>query len=50
MRDDDEIEHAGVLSHEMPCPRCGHPPHRYLACGNECACTPEEMPGDRLTG
>ena len=38
------------LTHEMPCPRCGHPPHRFLACGGDCECEPEDMPGDRLAG
>jgi hypothetical protein len=26
------------LSHDMPCPRCGHAPHVYLACGDDCDC------------
>jgi hypothetical protein len=43
-------DNAATLSHEMPCPRCGHPPHLFLRCGDECDCEPEEMPGDRLTG
>jgi hypothetical protein len=28
------------LSHDMPCPQCGHPPHLYLACGDACDCVP----------
>jgi hypothetical protein len=43
---DDEV---APLTHEMPCPRCGHPPHLFLACGEGCACEPDEMPGERLT-
>jgi len=39
---------AEPLTHEMPCPRCGHPPHLFLACGGDCDCQPDEMPGERL--
>ena len=28
------------LSHEMPCPGCGHPTHTYLPCSDGCDCTP----------
>lgn len=28
------------LSHDMPCPRCGHAPHTYLACSETCSCRP----------
>lgn len=28
------------LSHDMPCPQCGHAPHTYLACGDTCDCEP----------
>ena len=45
-----EDEPATNLSHEMPCPRCGHPPHLFLTCQDTCDCEPDEMPGDRLTG
>jgi len=38
-----------ILTHEMPCPRCGHPPHLFLACGGDCECKPDGMPGDRLS-
>ena len=37
------------LTHEMPCPRCGHAPHLHLPCGDGCECEPDGMPGDRLT-
>ncbi|MDX6373917.1 MAG: hypothetical protein QOD98_2905 [Nocardioidaceae bacterium] len=33
------------LSHDLPCPRCGHELHTYLACGDDCACEPVVMPG-----
>lgn len=28
------------LSHDRPCPRCGHAMHVFLACGEGCACRP----------
>ena len=28
------------LSHDMPCPQCGHALHTYLACGDSCDCVP----------
>jgi hypothetical protein len=33
------------LSHDLPCPRCGHALHTFLACGDECPCEPVVMPG-----
>ena len=33
------------LSHDLPCTRCGHAPHVYLACGDTCDCVPAAMPG-----
>jgi hypothetical protein len=33
------------LSHDLPCPRCGHGVHTYLACDDDCACPPVVMPG-----
>ncbi len=33
------------LSHDLPCPRCGHGVHTFLACGDNCACEPVVMPG-----
>jgi len=36
------------LSHDLPCPRCGHPAHVYLACGDGCDCEPTLMPGSTL--
>ncbi len=33
------------LSHDLPCPRCGHPAHTYLECSDTCSCVPAAMPG-----
>ena len=33
------------LSHDLPCTRCGHAAHTYLACSDTCACVPPAMPG-----
>ena len=37
------------LSHDMPCARCGHDVHTFLACGPGCACEPVVMPGTYAT-
>ena len=36
------------LSHDKPCPSCGHAVHTYLACGDNCSCVPAGMPGGDL--
>lgn len=33
------------LSHDVPCPRCGHAVHTYLACSDSCACVMTGLPG-----
>ena len=33
------------LSHDLPCPRCGHAVHTYLACSDTCACVLTVLPG-----
>ena len=33
------------LSHDLPCSRCGHAVHTYLACSDSCDCIPAAMPG-----
>jgi hypothetical protein len=33
------------LSHDLPCPRCGHAVHTFLACSDTCACRPAPLPG-----
>ena len=37
--------HQQPLSHDLPCPVCGHAAHTYLACSDTCACSPTVMPG-----
>lgn len=36
------------LSHDMPCLRCGHAVHTFLACGDGCECRPALMPGESV--
>lgn len=33
------------LSHDIPCPRCGHESHIYLPCDGDCRCEPTLLPG-----
>jgi hypothetical protein len=33
------------LSHDLPCPRCGHAVHTYLPCSDACDCAATVMPG-----
>ncbi len=33
------------LSHDLPCLRCGHAAHTFLACSDTCDCAPPVMPG-----
>lgn len=33
------------LSHDIPCPRCGHESHIYLPCDRDCRCEPTLLPG-----
>jgi hypothetical protein len=35
---DTVLETGSRLSHEMPCPTCGHAIHRFLACSDHCDC------------
>lgn len=30
------------LSHDRPCPWCGHGPHTFLACSDTCSCSPRD--------
>ena len=39
-----------LLSHDLPCPRCGHGMHTFLSCGEGCECGPVVMPGSRQPG
>lgn len=34
------------LTHDLPCPRCGHAVHTYLACSDACDCALTVMPGE----
>ena len=47
----DTIESETVhLSHDLPCPQCGHGVHTYLPCSETCDCSCTVMPGaDRPT-
>ena len=33
------------LSHDFPCPICGHAVHTYLPCSDTCDCARTVMPG-----
>jgi hypothetical protein len=35
------------LSHDMPCTRCGHAMHTYLACSDTCHCEPAVLAAER---
>lgn len=39
-----------TTSRDLPCLRCGHAAHLYLACDVRCACVPAAMPGQSLVG
>ncbi len=44
----DTVEHrvgTATLSHDLPCPSCGHAAHSFLACSDDCPCVPPPMPG-----
>jgi hypothetical protein len=36
------------LSHDLPCSRCGHAMHTFLACDERCDCAPCVMPGSQF--
>jgi hypothetical protein len=33
------------LSHDLPCPQCGHAAHSCLPCSDACDCARSLMPG-----
>lgn len=33
------------LSHDLPCPRCGHAVHTFLPCSDTCDCVRTVLPG-----
>lgn len=37
------------LSHDLPCPRCGHAAHTFLACSDTCDCARTVPPGTAIT-
>ena len=37
------------LSHDLPCPQCGHGAHSYLPCSDSCACPRSLAPGTTST-
>lgn len=41
-----DIARTDLLSHDLPCFRCGRAIHTYLPCSDSCACEPAEMPGE----
>ena len=45
---DKVIDDRDHLSHDLPCLRCGHAVHTYLACDVSCDCAPCVMPGSQL--
>ena len=42
--DDTPVHDTDHLSRDLPCLRCGHAIHIYLACGGECSCPPITVP------
>jgi hypothetical protein len=36
------------LTHDRPCPRCGHALHTYHACDDSCECRPTPAPTGEL--
>lgn len=49
MWDTAEMLHSSdaQLSHDLPCPACGHGAHTVLPCGGGCDCPPVAMPGSQ---
>ena len=45
---DTVVDNEDHLSHDLPCPRCGHALHTYLVCDDRCDCAPCVMPGSDL--
>jgi hypothetical protein len=43
---DTVVETTTHLSHEMPCPRCGHEAHVFLPCSDRCDCRGRQLPSD----
>ena len=46
----DTVEASDIhMSHDLPCPRCGHAAHSYLPCSDVCDCAWSGMPGATST-
>ncbi|WP_170285996.1 hypothetical protein [Nocardioides rubriscoriae] len=45
MWDTRQDDQPGHLTHDLPCNRCGHAVHTFLACSDTCGCEPCVMPG-----
>ena len=45
MWDTVETTYSVHLSHDLPCPRCGHAAHTFLPCSDTCDCARTVMPG-----
>jgi hypothetical protein len=41
----DESDRYGALTHDPPCPACGHAWHHFLSCDRECGCSLPPAPG-----
>jgi hypothetical protein len=35
---DQESRQTVHLTHDLPCPECGHGPHSFLPCSDSCPC------------
>ncbi|HEX8780917.1 MAG TPA: hypothetical protein VF728_07090 [Nocardioides sp.] len=35
---DQESRQTVHLTHDLPCPECGHGPHSFLPCSDTCTC------------
>lgn len=44
MWDTAEVPGPVHLSHALPCTRCGHESHQFLACSDACGCDPPVLP------
>ena len=42
MYDTVEQETGHHISHDRPCPQCGHAMHTFLACSDTCDCRPAD--------
>jgi hypothetical protein len=45
---DTVVESSTRLTHDLPCPRCGHGGHRFLPC-DRCSCGGQEWEREPFT-